>query len=203
MCLVLTAPWWGLARLEAGLGDSERVFTAFAELFSLFPGAAGVYLRQAYYRMTLERCAADCHVGFGTIFTHRNLTIGEGVYIGNRCTVGMARIGRDVTIGSNVDVLSGRHQHFTRAPGIPVQRQGGEYVPVRIGPNAWIGNSAVVMADVGSDSVVGAGSVVVHAVPAGSVVAGNPAVVKKRLFADEPGLRRAATVRERSGKTAP
>jgi acetyltransferase-like isoleucine patch superfamily enzyme len=172
--------------LEAALGDGERVFTAFAELFSLVPGAAGVYLRQAYYRMTLARCAADCHIGFGTFFSHRNVSIDEGVYIGNRCTLGMARIERDVTIGSNVDVLSGRHQHYTRRVDMPVQRQGGEYVPVRVGCNAWVGNSAVVMADLAANSVVGAGSVVVHPVPAGSMAAGNPAVVKKRLFADEP-----------------
>jgi len=184
VCLALTAPLWGLARLEAALGDAERVFTAFAELLSLFPGAAGVYLRQAYYRMTLARCAADCHVGFGTILTHRNLFLEEGVYIGNRCTVGMARIGRDATIGSNVDILSGRHQHFTHWIDVPVQQQSGKYMPVRVGSNAWVGNSAVVMADVADNSVVGAGSVVVHAVPAGCMAAGNPAVVKKRLFAD-------------------
>jgi acetyltransferase-like isoleucine patch superfamily enzyme len=180
--LVLTAPLWGLSRLEAALGDAERVFVAFAELFSLFPGAVGVYLRQAYYRMTLARCAADCHIGFGTIFSHRNASLDQGVYIGNRCTIGMARIERDVTIGSNVDILSGRRQHYTLWVDVPVQQQGGEYVPVRIGSNAWVGNSSVVMADVASNSVVGAGSVVVHPVPAGSMVAGNPAVVKKRVF---------------------
>jgi acetyltransferase-like isoleucine patch superfamily enzyme len=171
--------------LEAALGDGERVFTAFAELFSLVPGAAGVYARQAYYRMTLKQSAGDCHIGFGTIFSHRNVTIAEGVYIGNRCTVGMSRIERDVTIGSNVDILSGRHQHYTGWVDVPVQQQGGEYVPVRISSNAWIGNSAVVMADVAANSVVGAGSVVVRPVPAGSMAAGNPAVVKKRLFAEK------------------
>lgn len=184
--LVLTAPLWGLSRVEAALGDAERVFTAFAELLSLFPGAAGVYLRQAYYRMALARCAADCHIGFGTFFSHRNASLDEGVYIGNRCTVGMARIERDVTIGSNVDILSGRRQHYTNWVDLPVQQQGGEYVAVRIGSNSWVGNSSVVMADVASNSVVGAGSVVVHPVPAGSMAAGNPAVVKKRLFTERP-----------------
>jgi acetyltransferase-like isoleucine patch superfamily enzyme len=184
VCLVLTAPLWGPARFAAALGDAERVFKACAELLSLFPGAPGVYLRQAYYRMTLAGCAADCHIGFGTIITHRNLFLEEGVYIGNRCTVGMARIGRDTTIGCNVDILSGRHQHFTHWVDVPVQQQGGEYVPVRIGNNAWVGNSAVVMADVADNSVVGAGSVVVHEVPAGCMAAGNPAVVKKRTFAE-------------------
>jgi acetyltransferase-like isoleucine patch superfamily enzyme len=44
-----------------------------------------------------------------------------------------------------------------------------------------LGNSSVIMADVGDDTVVGAGSVVVHAAPPNSVVAGNPAVVKRTL----------------------
>jgi virginiamycin A acetyltransferase len=171
-----------LARLEAALVDEERVFLSFGELLSLVPGTVGVYLRQAYYRMTLTHCAGDCHIGFGTVFSHRAIWIGEGVYIGNRCTVGMARIERDVTIGSNVDILSGRHQHFVVSDSVPIQQQGGQFEPVWLGSNSWVGNSAVVMADVASNSVVGAGSVVVHSVPAGSMVAGNPAVVKKRLF---------------------
>jgi glycosyltransferase involved in cell wall biosynthesis len=48
-----------------------------------------------------------------------------------------------------------------------------------IGRNAWIGNSAVVMADVGDGTVIGAGSVVVKPVPSGTVAVGNPCVVKK------------------------
>jgi acetyltransferase-like isoleucine patch superfamily enzyme len=85
----------------------------------------------------------------------------------------------DVAIGSNVDILSGRHQHGFSDLGRPVRDQGGVFQAIRIGRNAWIGNSAVVMADVGDDCVIGAGSVVVRAIPARSVAAGNPATVKR------------------------
>jgi len=44
-----------------------------------------------------------------------------------------------------------------------------------IGPDCWIGDGAIVMADLGESVTVGAGSVVTRPVPAGSVVVGNPA----------------------------
>jgi maltose O-acetyltransferase len=46
---------------------------------------------------------------------------------------------------------------------------------VVIGPDCWIGSSAIVMANVGSGTTIGAGSVVVKDIPAGVVAAGNPA----------------------------
>jgi acetyltransferase-like isoleucine patch superfamily enzyme len=89
-------------------------------------------------------------------------------------------IGDDVAIGSNVDILSGRHQHHFGRLDVPIQDQGGVFQQVTIGRNCWVGNSAVVMADIGADSVIGAGSVVVKPIPARSIAAGNPATVRKQ-----------------------
>jgi acetyltransferase-like isoleucine patch superfamily enzyme len=183
---LLTAPLWAMARLQGALTGGEGVFAACSELLSLVPGKPGIFLRRGFYGMTLEACASDCHIGFGTILAHPQTRIAKGVYIGPRCTLGMARIEPDVTIGSNVDLLSGRYQHHFDRVDVPVQKQGGRFVPVRIGRNAWIGNSAVIMAEVGTGCVIGAGSVVVRPIPAGAVAAGNPAVVKKRRPAPEP-----------------
>jgi acetyltransferase-like isoleucine patch superfamily enzyme len=176
---VLTAPLWLPARLQGLLSGGEGAFVAGSELLSLVPGAPGVYLRRGYYRMCLEACALDCHIGFGTTLAHPQARIGRGVYVGNRCTLGMVDLEDDVALGSNVDVLSGRHQHNFDRRDVPLLRQGGAFARVRIGRNSWVGNSAVVMADVGAECVVGAGSVVVKPVPAGAVVAGNPATVRK------------------------
>src|SRR5262249_32998985 len=137
------------------------------------------------YRMCLIEFASDSSLGFGTTLAHPQVCIGKGVYIGNRCTIGMAMIDDHATIGSNVDILSGRHQHSFGAAATPVQFQGGWLEPVRIGRNSWIGNSAVVMADVGDNSGIGAGSAVVQAIPPWSVAVGNPAVVK-RAISDQP-----------------
>ena len=60
--------------------------------------------------------------------------------------------------------------------GMPIS---GERL-VRIGAGSWIGAAAVVMADVGPESVVGAGSVVTQPVPGGVVAAGVPSRVVRR-----------------------
>jgi glycosyltransferase involved in cell wall biosynthesis/acetyltransferase-like isoleucine patch superfamily enzyme len=176
---VLTAPLWVPCRLQGRLTGGEGVFAGCSELLSLVPGLPGVYLRRGFYRLCLEACATDCHIGFGTTVAHPQVRIGRGVYVGSRCTLGKVVIEDHVAIGSNVDVLSGRHQHHFARRGVPIQQQGGTFRRVRIGRNSWVGNSAVVMADVGDECVVGAGSVVVKPVPAGCIAAGNPAVVKR------------------------
>jgi acetyltransferase-like isoleucine patch superfamily enzyme len=177
---ILTAPVWLVCLVERWTTGGRGSFAASSELLSLFPGAFGIYLRRAFYHICLDACSIDCHIGFGTTFAHPETRIGTGVYIGNRCTVGKASIEDDVTIGSNVDILSGRHQHNFSSVEQPIQEQGGMFQRLRIGRNCWIGNSAVVMADVEPYCIIGAGSVVVHAIPSRSVAAGNPATVKRR-----------------------
>ena len=159
----------------------EAWFSFGAELLSLVPGAPGVLLRRGFYRMTLHGFAINSSLGFGTTVSHRQTSIGEGVYIVNRCTIGQAIIENHVTMGCNVDILSGKYQHFFEDMDRPVQEQGGIFVQVVIGTNCWIGNSTVIMADIGANCVIGAGSVVVKSLPARSIAVGNPArVVRSR-----------------------
>ena len=179
--VVLTVPLWLVARLEA-LAGGETWLTTGSELLCLIPGPFGVYLRRGYYLMMLEAFSEDCGIGFGTTVAHRRVRIGRGVYIGNRCTIGMVIIEDHVTIGSNVDILSGRRQHHCEDLDRPIQEQGGTFEPVRIGRNSWIGNSSVIMADIGPHSVIGAGAVVVRPIPGRSVAVGNPArVIRERI----------------------
>jgi virginiamycin A acetyltransferase len=185
--IVLTMPLWLLAYCESRLTHGERMFAGCSELLSLFPGPLGIFLRRGFYALTLESCAWDCHLGFGTTLAHRNVRIAPRVYVGNRCTVGCACLEEDVTIGSNVDLLSGRRQHAFDELGVPIQAQSKTFRQIRIGRNTWIGNSAVVMADVGEDCVIGAGSVVVQALPPRVVAVGNPArMVRERVRQQEP-----------------
>jgi acetyltransferase-like isoleucine patch superfamily enzyme len=172
---MLLVPLWLPARLTRGDGW----FAACAELLSLLPGKPGIFLRRSFYRMTLDLCAADASIGFGSLLTHRDAEIHPGVYVGLRCTIGKVVLERDVTVGSNVDILSGRRQHDFAQSNEPVQNQGGQFTQITIGRNSWIGNSAVVMADIGPGCVIGAGSVVVKPVVAGSVAVGNPSTVIK------------------------
>jgi acetyltransferase-like isoleucine patch superfamily enzyme len=55
--------------------------------------------------------------------------------------------------------------------------QAGTPQLVRIGAGAWIGGAAVVMADVGANTIVGAGAVVTKPLPDGVVAGGVPARV--------------------------
>jgi virginiamycin A acetyltransferase len=150
------------------------MFAGCSQFLSLFPGRTGSYLRRAFYRRTLLACADDAHIEFGTVLAHQEVSIGPGVYIGTFCSLGKVAIGENVMIGSNVDILSSRHQH-RRVNGRLLGSESGTFSMVEIGAETWIGNSAVIMASIGRGCVVGAGSVVVKSVRDGATVVGNPA----------------------------
>jgi acetyltransferase-like isoleucine patch superfamily enzyme len=65
--------------------------------------------------------------------------------------------------------------------GVPIQEQPGQFKKVSIGSNSWIGNGAIVMANVGIQNVIAAGCVI--AAPTGDyeVWGGNPGVLIKRI----------------------
>lgn len=155
----------------------DPLFQAFSQFFSLGPGLPGDYLRRAFYRLTIDSCAAECSIQFGTIFSTSAVSIGYGVYLGANCNIGHCIIGDDTLFGSNVTILSGKRQHNFARLDIPIRFQGGDYRSVSIGRDVWIGNGAIVLADVGDQAVVAAGAVVVKPVAARTIVGGNPAAV--------------------------
>jgi virginiamycin A acetyltransferase len=140
-----------------------------------------VVLRRGFYWMTLAQFARNATVEWGTWFSHSSTRMGARSYIGTRSIVGICEIGDDAMIGSNVDILSGGRQHTSAGLDVPRNIQRCDFGRVCIGRNAWIGNSVVILADVGDDSVVGAGSVVAKPIPPRCMAAGNPATIKKRL----------------------
>lgn len=161
---------------------SDQPFQGCSQLLSLFPGVPGNYLRQQFYRLTLAECHNDCCIEFGTRLNQRGIELGRRVYIGSCCCIGLCRIEDDVMLGSNVDIISGKNQHHFENLDIPMREQGGALERIVIGEDSWLGNSSVVMANVGKKSVVAAGSIVVKDVPPFSIVGGNPAkVLKSRL----------------------
>ncbi|MEZ4405493.1 MAG: hypothetical protein R3A52_03215 [Polyangiales bacterium] len=170
-------------KAETSILRGERavqVFQGYSQALALLPGLSGQFVRRAFYAAVVTECHEDSCIQWGTIFSNPDVTIARGVYIGARCTVGRAVLAPHVTIGSNVDILSGKNQHGFDDPDVPVQEQPGRYDRVHIGENTWLGNGAVIMADVGARCVVAAGAVVVDRVPDDSIVGGNPARVLKR-----------------------
>jgi len=157
------------------LGD-ERAFIGASERIARAPGHLGVYTRQAFYRATLEHVGNDVYFGFMSLFSKRSARLGDRVYIGRMCTLGLVDIGNDVMLADGVQILSGRHQHGTQADDTATLRDNEQtFTRVTIGRGAWLGAGAIVMADVGEGAVVGAGAVVVKPVAANARVGGVPA----------------------------
>lgn len=89
------------------------------------------------------------------------------------------RIGDDVQIGPNVQLLTPTHP-----PDAELRRAKWEAAkPITIEDNAWLGGGAIVLAGrtVGENAIVGAGSVVTKDVPPNTLVVGNPAQVIRSL----------------------
>ena len=95
--------------------------------------------------------------------------------------VGAVRVGRDVRLATRVSAMSGRHHHGSASGGVSDEFHDDGVVDV--GDGAWVGEGAIVMANVGRRSIVGAGSVVTRDVPDDVAVAGNPA----RPLESQPG----------------
>ncbi|MDO3722589.1 acyltransferase [Marinobacter sp. chi1] len=184
LSLVLVAPLVVLFWLLRPISREEHLFAGFSQFLSLIPGLSGSYLRVAFYRCLMARCDTDNVIGFGSLFSHRGTELYGGIYIGPQCNIGLSVIYPNCLIGSGVHILSGKGQHRFDDPAIPLRLQGGEYRKISLGENSWVGNGALIMANVGRDCVIGAGTVVTHDIPAGSIVVGNPGVVVKSRYSD-------------------
>lgn len=177
LSLVLTSPLFLLYKATR----SRSLFAGQAQLLALIPGKLGSYLRVAYYCMTLKRCTSQGYIGFGSFFAHPEAELGVGYYIGAYTILGMAKIGDHVTIASHVSILSGKNQHGYKERGKPIQEQPGVFIVITIGDNCWVGNNAVIMANLGVQTVVAAGSVVVSSTDGFGVFAGNPSKLLMKI----------------------
>lgn len=123
------------------------------------------------------RIRAPLYVDYGS-----HITIGSGCFVNYGLValdVAEIRIGDDVQIGPNVQLLTPTH------PVDPGPRRAGweSAAPITIGDNVWLGGGVIVLpgVSIGANSVVGAGSVVATDVPADVLAVGNPARVIRSL----------------------
>jgi acetyltransferase-like isoleucine patch superfamily enzyme len=177
LALLLALPCYLGFRLGSLVVGRQQAFAGWSQAFSLVPGLCGIYLRRAFYRLVLPRCAADCCLSFGTVFSHPGAEVGRGAYVGLYCCLGDVSLGDDVLIGSHVSIMNGGAQHGIERLDVPIREQPGKWPRVTIGRDTWIGDRAVVLADVGSHCVVGAGAVVCHPLPDYAIALGVPARV--------------------------
>jgi len=174
--LISILPIYVVYRLLAVV-DKNGAFATVSQFMSLIPGKLGSYLRNSFYHLSMTHCDQGVVIGFATLFSQFDTEISHGTYIGPQCNIGSCSIGKDCLFGSGVHILSGKNQHNFESTDVPIRNQGGRLTKISIGEDTWIGNGAIVMADIGSKCIIAAGSVVVHPVPDNKIVAGNPASV--------------------------
>ncbi len=177
LALAVVFPAFVLYRIAALLLGSAKAFAGWSQTMSLVPGLTGVYVRRAFYRLVLARCGNDACIGFGTLISHPTASIGHKVYVGPFCCLGDVTLEDDVLLGSHVSIANGSRQHGIDRLDMPVREQPGSWPRVTIGQDSWIGDRAVVLADVGRHCVIGAGAVVTKTVPDYGIAVGVPARV--------------------------
>jgi virginiamycin A acetyltransferase len=186
LAILLVLPAFVLYQFGKFLLGPQKAFPGWSQAFSLLPGLCGVYLRRAFYRLVLDKCGTGSWIGFGAVFSHYTATIGENVYIGPFCCLGDVTLEDDVLLGSQVSIANGGGQHGIERLDIPIREQPGTWPHITIGRDSWIGDRAVVLANVGEQCVIGAGSVVTRDLADRAIAVGVPAKVVRFRTAAPP-----------------
>ncbi len=121
-----------------------------------------------------------------------DLSTGGRITIGDYCLISPGvRISAatEIRVGDNCMLAHGvfvtdSDWHGVYDRGQPI----GRTLPVHIGENVWVGDSAIVCkgVSIGNNSIIGAGAVVVKDIPENTIAAGNPAAVLKTLDPGRP-----------------
>ena len=78
-------------------------------------------------------------------------------------------------LASRVSIVSGLHEHGRATTSSGGEKEKGVLRRVLIGDRVWIGEGAIIGADVGADAIVSMGAVVTKNVPSRIMAMGNPA----------------------------
>jgi acetyltransferase-like isoleucine patch superfamily enzyme len=179
LATIAVLPRYLVWRLMAWMVGADRALTGATQGLSRVPGFRGRYMRVAFLRLVLDHCDESACVEYGTVFSQCGARIGANVYIGAYCTIGRVHIGDETMLASGIHVPSGGQTHGASRLDVPMRLQPGNLKTVHIGRDCWIGGGAIVMDDVGDQSIVAAGAVVTQPVPARTIVGGVPAKVLK------------------------
>jgi virginiamycin A acetyltransferase len=187
LSLILVLPLIIVCKLEEIIfsKNAELIFHTCTHILAIFPGLPGVFLRRAFYSQTLDECSQHCHIGFGSIFSHRSTTVEKHVYIGSYSIIGSSHLGEHCLIGSRVSILSGKELHVLGDDGMWTPYSAERLNQIKLAKNVWVGEGAIIAADIGEGSIVGAGSVITTNVKPRIIVTGNPARFVKNLENNE------------------
>ena len=136
------------------------------------------------------RHGRNVHIKWSTTMSspHRDITIGNDVYIGPRCYLQSdIEIGDKVLIAANVALINADDHRYDVVGKTMWDSGRGDANRIVIEDDVWIGHGAVVLsgARVGRGSIVGAGSVVVGNIPSYSIVIPEKAKILRPRFTPE------------------
>ena len=183
VCKIIMLPLVVPTKLERWLisPHSEAVFGFCAQLVALLPGMPGMFLRRAYYSLTLDECSDHCFIGFGTIFSHPQAVVKDNVYIGKYALIGSAHIEENSLIGSRTSIVSGSGLHSLNDDGTWSAYSHEHLEMIKISRNVWVGEGAIIIASVAEGCMISAGAVVTNQTKPKVLMAGNPARFVKKL----------------------
>lgn len=143
-------------------------------------GPLAARLRRALVTPLLARAGEDVNIEAGAVFgSGAQIVLGARSGLGVDADIhGPVTIGDDVMMGPRCTILTRNHRIDDVT--VPMNQQGfGDYHPVVIEDDVWIGANVTIMPGVrvGTGSVLAAGAVVAHDVPPFSIVGGVPAKV--------------------------
>jgi len=155
--------------------EFEAIFFGF---FSLIPTTLGVILRASACKLLFKKNDGFSWIQPRVTIIHSdriisgaNLAINTGTYING---IGGIIIGKNVLIGPNVTISSGKHSIVGRFPTVISRPSIPTKIVIR--DDVWIGAGAVIMPGVrlSKGTVVGANAVVLKSTKPYEVVAGIP-----------------------------
>lgn len=99
--------------------------------------------------------------------------------MGSYCIIGTVAIEDEVMMASRISITSGKHQHFDESGNIVAAPR---FDKITIGRKTWIGEGAIILANIGSNCIVSAGTIVINeASQSRLLIAGNPGRIIKDL----------------------
>ena len=151
------------------------------------------YFTSPYYKSIMKSCGDDVYLGHHLSMTWNHITLGNHVYIGDRCSFILAKsqlvIGNYVMFGPNVTIRGGNHR--TDVVG-KYMYEVREKLPendknVIIEDDVWIGCNVTILKGVhiGRGAIVGAGSIVVKDIPPYTIHVGCGGIKEFNRFALE------------------
>jgi len=170
IALIFATPYIILGRL-----CKKDKYYQVSLFISLFPFGIGNMMRRMFYKYTLKHMGHNVVFKFGSYCLYRNIEIGNNALIGIYNQLGECSIGDNALLGSHINIVSGKNQHVLNREQENAFYSQGVREKILIGKNVWIGNNAIIMANVGDNCIIGAGSVVTKEIPDNIVCAGNPA----------------------------